>query len=59
MDGDNILHIKTEKGTNKTLKIIAKHLHNNGALSHIVVYIYMILLMRILRKKIIFYQIDY
>lgn len=39
MDGDNILHIKTEKGTNKTLKIIAKHLHNNGALSHIVVYI--------------------
>lgn len=31
--------LRQKKGTNKTLKIIAKHLHNNGALSHIVVYI--------------------
>lgn len=38
-DENTIIRIKTEKGTNKTLNINVKHLHNNGALSHIAVYI--------------------
>lgn len=36
---DNIIHIKTDNGIFKTLKINSKYLHNNGFLSQVVVYI--------------------
>lgn len=39
VDEDNIIHIKTEKGTNKTLKIDSEHLCTSGPISQTIVYI--------------------